>query len=234
MQRSLPRHAFTLIEMITVMAVIAILAGLVLSVAGLVQKKGARSKADAEVRAMAGALESFKTDNGGYPQAAPSDTLDPRTDLTPTTTTYYTAGLVLYRALSGDYNADGRINATDGTFDTAGNSLSPPPNPALGAPKSYFEFKQSMLGGPKINGALSAGVQYLQDPFGYSYGYSTAGLAVDLNYRQLLATDPNASRPTVKGYNTSFDLWSTAGSTGPKASSDAAKEAERNKWIKNW
>ena len=53
-------------------------------------------------------------------------------------------------------------------------------------------------------------VQYIQDPFGYSYGYSTANQA-----------DPI----TPNGYNPTFDLWSTAGGT---TTSDIPK------WIKNW
>lgn len=59
--------AFTLIELLVVMAIIAILAGLVLSTAGFVQKKGATSRAEAEVAALSAALESYKADMGDYP-----------------------------------------------------------------------------------------------------------------------------------------------------------------------
>jgi len=62
------RHpGFTLIELLVVMAIIAILAGLILSTAGYVQKKGATSRAEAEVAALSAALESFKADMGDYP-----------------------------------------------------------------------------------------------------------------------------------------------------------------------
>src|SRR5581483_4752046 len=76
-----PRHAaFTLIEMITVIAIIAILTGLVLAINGYAQSKGARARADAEIRMLGSALESYRTDNGGYPQdAQKTDSLDPRT-----------------------------------------------------------------------------------------------------------------------------------------------------------
>lgn len=69
--------AFTLIELLVVIAIIAILAGLILSTAGYVQKKGAMSRAEAEIAALSAALESYKADNGEYPQAtnlAPSNT----------------------------------------------------------------------------------------------------------------------------------------------------------------
>jgi len=60
-------QGFTLIEMLVVVAIIAILASLVLSTAGYIQKKGAISRAEAEIQAMSTALESYKADLGDYP-----------------------------------------------------------------------------------------------------------------------------------------------------------------------
>jgi len=61
-------HGFTLIELLVVITVIAILAGLVLQTAGYVQKKAARSRAEAEIAALSAALESYKADTGIYPE----------------------------------------------------------------------------------------------------------------------------------------------------------------------
>ena len=61
---------FTLIELLVVIAIIAILASLVLSTAGYVQKKGATSRAEAEIAALSAALESYKADMGDYPLSA--------------------------------------------------------------------------------------------------------------------------------------------------------------------
>ena len=61
-------RAFTLIELLVVIAIIAILAGLLLNTAGYIQKKGAMSRAETEIAALAVALENYKTDNGEYPQ----------------------------------------------------------------------------------------------------------------------------------------------------------------------
>jgi prepilin-type N-terminal cleavage/methylation domain-containing protein len=58
---------FTILELIIVIAIIAILAGLILSTAGYVQKKGASSRAETEIAALTVALENFKADNGDYP-----------------------------------------------------------------------------------------------------------------------------------------------------------------------
>ena len=56
-----------MIELLIVITIIAILASLVLAAAGSVQKKGARSRAEAEIAALGAALESYKADNGDYP-----------------------------------------------------------------------------------------------------------------------------------------------------------------------
>ena len=71
-------HGFTLIELLVVITIIAILAGLVLQTAGYVQKKAARSRAEAEIAALSAALESYKADMGDYPAG---------TNGTPNTTT---------------------------------------------------------------------------------------------------------------------------------------------------
>ena len=65
---------FTLIELLVVIAIIAILAGLVLSTAGYVQKKGAASRAQGEIAALAAALDNYKADVGDYPTNSNSGT----------------------------------------------------------------------------------------------------------------------------------------------------------------
>jgi len=214
-----PRQAaFTLIEMITVIAIIAILAGLVLAINGVVQKKSATARADAEIRQLSSALESYKTDNGGYPQdLAKTDSLDARktADATDTSATGKLAqsSLYLYESLSGDTDGNGTIDSTE----TAKNY----------APDF---FKPSRLGGIKDpNTGKVSPVQYIMDPFGNPYGYSTAGLLLEQEFRANLATNASATRPAqnskgTQGYNPTFDLWSCAGDTAGLTA----------KWIKNW
>jgi type II secretory pathway pseudopilin PulG len=142
--------SFTIVELLVVISIIIILAGLTLSTVGYVQKKGARSRAEAEIAAISAALESYKADNAIYPRDTNTDGLDARMAFTPTS--YQNASLYLYKQLSGDSSAN----------------LQPP----AGA-KSYFSFKPQMLGGTKdVNGNLTS-VTYIRDPFGNSYGYST-------------------------------------------------------------
>jgi len=76
-------RGFTLIELLIVIAIIAILASLVLAAAGSVQKKGARSRAESEIAAVAAALESYKADNGDYPSNSTAGSLSLVTNLMP-------------------------------------------------------------------------------------------------------------------------------------------------------
>jgi len=72
-KKTRPVGAFTLVELLIVIAIIAILASLVLAASSGVQKKGARSRAEGEIAALGAALESFKADNGDYPSNSVSN-----------------------------------------------------------------------------------------------------------------------------------------------------------------
>ena len=61
------RGAFTLIELMVVVAVIAILAGLTLATLGNVNRKGAESRARSEVAALAAAIDAYRLEFGAYP-----------------------------------------------------------------------------------------------------------------------------------------------------------------------
>lgn len=187
------RGAFTLIELLVVIAIIIVLAGLVLSTVGYVQKKGARSRAETEIAAMSAACESYKADNGIYPRGnanllptlPPYDTdqLNARSNFDPSTLTYSNASRFLYERLMG---------VTTGSRTEAPSS------------RTYMTFKPNQLGPTD----QSQPVQFIRDPFGNSYGYSTA-------YQY----DP------VTGYNPTFDLWSTSG---------GITQNDVPQWIKNW
>jgi type II secretory pathway pseudopilin PulG len=208
-RRSLKR-AFTILELVTVISIIIVLAGLILATSGYVQKKGARSRTEAEIAAISAALESYKADNGIYPRgnanlgtAAPSDTdrVDARVATDPST--YKSASLFLYGELSGDRNHNGV--------------------PDSGS-KTYMSLKPSSLGRNDMSNPPSDSnqVTMLRDPLGNSYGYSTAysDYLDEVNGTGRFTT-PNPTA-TVRGYNPTFDLWSTANSTDPA------------QWIKNW
>ena len=203
-------HAFTLIEMLTVMVVIAILASLILSVNAYAQKKAGLTRAEAEMKTMSAACESYKAEAGGYPrEIAVSDTLDPRLDGDPTSLKYQNGSLVIYKALSGDADLNGRAKE-----------------------KGYCEFNPNQL-----QKDSSGKIKFLKDPFGNSYGYSTAGAALEETYRQKVQQNPAEPRPTgkdLKGFNPTFDLWSTGGVITKATGSPDALDADRKRWVKNW
>ena len=64
--------AFTLIELVLVVGIIAVLGALVLSTVGYARKKGARARAETEMAAMSAACENYKADNGVYPSNNPT------------------------------------------------------------------------------------------------------------------------------------------------------------------
>ena len=75
------RKAFTLIELLTVIAIIGILAGITFGVISGVQENSRKAQARTELAALAQALESYKRQYGDYPQlgastntATPTDT----------------------------------------------------------------------------------------------------------------------------------------------------------------
>jgi type II secretory pathway pseudopilin PulG len=141
-------RAFTIIELLVVMAIIIILGGLILATAGYVQKKGKRSRAEAEIAAISAALENYKADNGVYPSATPTNDLKANTMGDPQDQKYKDASLALYKLISGDADNDPNRTAES---------------------KSYFPFKPNQLDPTTTTQAVA----FIRDPFGLSYGYST-------------------------------------------------------------
>src|SRR5262249_31440736 len=132
-----------------------------------------------------------------------------------------------YKADNGVYPSNSDTNNLDAR--TSGNSSSPSYNltslalynslfgatnggrtPNAGA-RSYFAFKPNMLSPAD----QTQNVLFIRDPFGNSYGYSTIQAATG---------------DTTKGYNPTFDLWSTVGLTANPGSPDTITP----QWVKNW
>jgi prepilin-type N-terminal cleavage/methylation domain-containing protein len=90
------RAAFTLIELLAVITVIGILAGLTLGAAGAVRRHGATSTAKAEVAALQAACDRFYADNNSYPS---NSAVNPSSSFAPTG--YINAGRVLFTNLLG-------------------------------------------------------------------------------------------------------------------------------------
>lgn len=219
------RAAFTLIELIAVMSIILILAGLILGIAGHAQHEASVRRAESEIHGLGAAIEAYKVDNGSYPRdSAKTDVLNAQSDVDPGKQDhkYQDSSEFLYQCLSG---------------------YIPPVANANVAPtgKPYFSFKSNQLAAAADGGGSTATVtptspyMYVQDPFGFAYGYSTANIyAVENN--------PNSPDVIAKaGFNPTYDLWSTSGyaQTGGKGTptnvgGGSSTSVYSNLWEKNW
>ena len=61
-------HGFTLVELLTVIAIIAILTGLVLGIAGYASRKASIARAEADVAQIRDALEEYRTEYAAIPR----------------------------------------------------------------------------------------------------------------------------------------------------------------------
>ena len=145
---------YTIVELLIACAIILLLAGLVLSAASYAQEKGRRARAESEIATLTAACESYRSDNGIYPQDNNTNALNPIAFPNPTALGYTRAGSVLYQQLSGD---------VDGNPGTASDDKTNYITPLL---------KPSSLATPV------GGTPYLKDPWSrsgiHAYGYSTS------------------------------------------------------------
>jgi general secretion pathway protein G len=72
---SLDRRGFTLVELLVVITIIAILAGLSMGGYGYVTRKQADSQATIQINLLSKALEEYKSDNGAYPPTGTTNAL---------------------------------------------------------------------------------------------------------------------------------------------------------------
>jgi len=200
-------RGFTLVELLVVISIITILAGLTLSTVGYANKKAAMDRARAEIAGLEVALESYKIDNGDYPRSSDTAQTDLAADAlnaqvsknaTVSAGVYTKASLALYKALSADTSLNRSLDATE-----------------KAAGRVYFPFKPNMLYPPCPVGATQTTVQAVVDPFHNVYGYSTIGSA------------STTGTQSGMGYNPTFDLWTTV---DPQKSGTTPLAT----WISNW
>jgi len=176
-------QSFTIIELLVVMAIIAILVGMTIAAASGVIQNAARNRAKSEIQAIATKLEDYKSDNGAYPSTASislfTNTPYSGSDGSPGGV-YQQSSQILYMALTGKTNF----------LDT----------PAAGT-KSYIAFRANQVGNATAAAGTAPGStsSFVMDPWGYSYGYSTG--------------TGNGGTTTNYPYNgnNNYDLWSTGG-----------------------
>jgi len=170
--------AFTLVELLAVITIIGILAGLTLGGAGAIRRHGATSQAKAEISALQAACERYYADNSSYPRNPNNCLPTPYDSNNPTG--YVDASRALFTNLVGSpwFNAS--------STNVVG--------------KRYFEPKLGM-----VNTNTGSQPNYFIDPWGNSYGYyydtnnpkvapliwSTAGTSGITNTNKWITSFPN-------------------------------------------
>lgn len=202
------RAAFTLIELMAVITIIIILAGIVVGGLGYVNEKQAREKAKVQIALISKALEEYKLDNGIYP---------PTADKSGTFTTNGTSTSAdLYAVLFYEGYDYAKQNSPATWVKTVGSNTAFPKAtriylPELDPTNSKQGWVDPATGTPPASTPI-------KDPWGNQYCYRTA---------------TNASgTANANTQNPDFDLWSSGkdGKSVPGTASDASNKDD----IKNF
>ena len=147
------RHSFTLVEMLVVIAVIAILAGIAFPVVSGMNRKGKETRARAEINAIITAIKQYEADYGTLPYIPTSDAEDDifftAKDLPNRSDTHYTTAYDEVMAILMNLPPDGKdySGTSASTYSCPGNAknkryLDPPPKKVtpLGESNSGYYF----------------------------------------------------------------------------------------------
>lgn len=141
----LKSRGFTLVELLTVITIIVILAGLTVGALGWVQRKAAVDKARAQLALLENGLEQYYADTGVYPEARDRN------------------GLALYYALFGDGVGPDGIRGTDDDGPVDGK-------PDDGA-KVYVPDLDPNANSGMLEGTPGRAPNKVVDPFGNPWEY---------------------------------------------------------------
>lgn len=155
-------RGFTLIELLVVVAVIVILSGLVLGVAGFAQRKAAVQKANAQLKLFEMKLDEYAQDAQGYPDLTDKE------------------GMVLYKALFGDGVGPDLIVGTaddglpDGEPDENAKVYLADLDPSTNQQK-MIKFR------PGTQNTLNPIVEEIVDPWGNPWQYRSGSGEMQMN-----------------------------------------------------
>jgi general secretion pathway protein G len=192
------KAAFTLIELMAVITIIVILAGLVIGGLGYVTDKQASSKAKLQIALISKALEEYKNDMGQYPPTANA----PAAGATATT---------LYSALFYEgYDYSQNPTQAPSTPPKATKIYLPDMDPTT----SKQGWMDPVTGTNVKPPAPSATKTVVKDPWGNEYKYRSA------------FDSSNPPKANAATQNPDFDLWSVgkdAGTGTPATAKDDIK-----------
>lgn len=217
-------RAFTLVEMLIVVTIIALLAALTLGGYTYAMRSSKRRVTTGTFEAIKLALERYNSEFGEFPQPAGSKQM---VQFPPGTTMYDTSGAAcLYQALTGDgYDKIGGVSSNAG--GGSGGSSD-------GKTEGTSEIKNKMLVEvPQTIFTRKGSVYILIDGFGHPFQYLKA---VPAN-ANAAGGGGAANNNTPTTINSTYDLWSYSEDelNTTKQSVDTMSDPKLSgKWIKNW
>lgn len=144
---------FSMVELMTVIGIMVVLAGLLVASLPGVQSRVNRQKVEAFIAELEGGLASYQIDHGIYPQNPPSGDRDQSGIL---------GAQVLYKHLSGDWNLDGEVDSK-----LSGDSKDEKvyvPKLAMAQNEGSGDARASDIGGYMVIDAYGNPIRYLAEP----------------------------------------------------------------------
>ncbi len=211
------RSGFTLIELITVVSIIALLFSLVVGGFSYADRYSKRQKTEVTIKAVRSALENYSQEFGGYP-----DVKNPSTTVQITNKSYIVGGAAcLYQAMSGD--------GTD-----AINGVKSQGVPNSDGELDLNEAKNVMLKDmPKELWTKSGQIYFMIDGFGHPIRYVKAAPVAAPG-----STSASAQPRTIN--LSTYDIWAlnedndNATRDSVEVSQSAVLNTASQVWTKNW
>lgn len=212
------RRGFTLVEMLIVITIIALLAGLTMGAYTYAMRSSKRRLTAGTFEATKSALENYNTEFGEYPEPA---NVGQMVEIIPGKS-YDTGGAAcLYQALSGD-----GFDQIKGVSGTGGETSGASDGKTEGDEVKNITLKEM----PQSMYIRRDSTFMLVDGFGRPFQYIKAS-------PPSTTTGGTGNDEDVVTINSTYDLWSYAEDevNTQKKSSDALEDPTiANKWIKNW
>ena len=186
------RPAFTLVELMAVITIIVILAGLVVAGMGFVNERQAKEKARVQIALISKALEDYKLDNGSYPASVD-------------TPTGLGQSAELFKALYFDSDKDGQF-AGSGT------------NKGDEDQKIYVSDFDPVTNKQGWTSGAAAATTKIVDPWGNEYRYRSAFAAPVGTATP--ASNVNTQNPDFDLWSSGKDGRSTPAATADKTNND--------------
>ena len=213
--------AFTLVEMLIVITIIALLAALTMGGYTYAMRSSKRRITTGTFEAIKLALERYSSEFAEYPEPTGGGQ---SVSLPPGPLTYDVSGATcLYQALTGDgYD---HIKGVTGSGSNASGTSD-------GKVEGVDEIKGKMFADiPQTIFSKKGSTYFLIDGFGHPFQYIKAAAA------STTTNNSSSSSTTPTTINSTYDLWSYVEDekNTSKKSIDSLKDANMSlKWIKNW